>query len=286
MQADNNDAVNNNDGVAGAGNNVNDNQFDPGVVSGPNMNSMFWETCRVGKKFFVSLYRKGVKFVRHYMDIETLNDNFNRPVNPAMRQVWVNILNEIAGHARRQMDFSLKRASELQVVSVVAKAKADELNRDTEGNRRFIDAMQFPILRRGGRATSGGSIASAFIPWEPKYYWRGLSVGSINTVERGLDRLRIMEARRIKALGLQNTLEWRPTVIDAASDAALMSNRDTVWADHPLPDQPLATAADYTVPGNVNPHALNLVNQLNVIAAGGDGDLGALIQGARDAMGI
>ena len=35
-----------------------------------------------------------------------------------------------------------------------------------------------------------------------------------------------MEARQINNLGLQNDLVWRPTVIDAASDAQLMSSNE------------------------------------------------------------
>ena len=98
--------------------------IDPGTPSGPNMSNVAAMTLRHACAFFVRLFRGSVKFVRHYMNVDMLNNEFNQPINEEAREEWAEALDQIAGHARRRMDFSLKKVEDLRIVSVIAKAKA------------------------------------------------------------------------------------------------------------------------------------------------------------------
>ena len=256
--------------------------------TGVNMCNKVWQAVRGAGNIFIKLNRGAIDFVRYIIDVVMVDTHFNVPDRDNTAEsmaIWREGCDSIATMARTRMDNSLKRAEMYRVVAILAKARGHGVT----GEEAWMKAMEFPVIRRSGRAVAGGNTMGRRVRWEPKFRWRGISLGGPTVPYDARERLRIMEVEMMMEGGLRDPnagFTWYPLKIDRR-DEARMKNRGTDWgrADYGMPVQVPAVPEDYILPGNANPAAVHLGEMIDDYEGGDDIDAGEWAVVAAETLG-
>ena len=259
------------------------------IARGPNLGQKVGRWFRSGKAFFTQIFGGGIHFYRYALNVVMVNNMFRIPDDPtlseAKKKKWRDESEKVATRAKRAMNFALEKAEILRVVSILAKARGNGIIDESS----YAKLMEFPITRRDGREVMGGYSRSAFIRWEPTFYWRGIAISRPEIVKKAVEKLKVFEADRIRRQKTRNDLVWRPLVVPGGdvSRFRLMSV-GTNWngPGRGLPPQPVAVESDYACKANSNKHAVELGALLGSLSAGVDVSRDELVTAARATLGV
>ena len=259
------------------------------IPRGLNLGQKVGRWFRSGRGFFTQIFRDGIHFYRYALNVVMVNNMFRVADDPtvpeAMREEWREQSELVATRAKRAMNFALEKAEVLRVVSILAKARGNGIIDDSS----YAKLMEFPITRRDGRKEFGGYSRSAFIRWEPTFYWRGIAISHPGIITKAIEKLKVFEADRIRRYKTRNSIVWRPLVVPGGDTSRTrLESVATNWNSpgRALPPQIVAVEADYACKANSNRHAVELGNLLDSLNTGADVGRDELVAAARATLGV